>query len=186
MKHRKHRRSLSGQLLHRSRNLVPQDRQRRRVVRASNPPTLERALLCRKNTSRRTRFSSYRTYPTTTMWMVSPLSLAVSRASGRYDWCLGERELLLWSTRRRPEPSVRRRTPQGWLWEKRTRSSRLYINGNDTPPRSALWGFLCEPGMQIYPHRDVCTLCQLAGRVHLCRASTALWMQSANYKKCKM
>lgn len=151
MKHRKHRRSLSGQLLHRSRNLVPQDRQRRRVVRASNPPTLERALLCRKNTSRRTRFSSYRTYPTTTMWMVSPLSLAVSRASGRYDWCLGERELLLWSTRRRPEPSVRRRTPQGWLWEKRTRSSRLYINGNDTPPRVGALGFSLRAGNANIP-----------------------------------
>lgn len=33
--------------------------------------------------------------------------------------------------------------------------------------------------MRLYPYRDVCTLCHLAGRDSRCCASTALWMQSA-------
>lgn len=186
MKHKKRRGSLSGLLLHRSRNPVPQDRRRLRVVRDSSLPTPEQALLCRKNTFPQTRFSSYRTYQTTTTWMVSLLFSAVSRASERYDWCPVGRESLSWSTTRKPEPSVRRRTRRGWLWEKRTRSSKLYINGNDVRPWSALWGFLCKPGcnytlIEIFLH---CT--SLLAMVARAAPTPLSGSKAANHKKCKI
>lgn len=76
---------------------------------ASRPLVLRPPLWFRTSTSPRTRFFSSKTFPTIAMWRLSPTSLAVSRASAKYVWCLDDEELRSSNTRTRRVPSVPRR-----------------------------------------------------------------------------